>query len=236
SAGRTGQDPAALRTGHPRRRAVPFDAATRYMLATVEEPAGPATYLKGAPEVVLERTTLPGEEREAWRRMVLAQAEAGYRIIALAWGRGEAEEALEWLGLVMLIDPPRPEVPEAMRRAREAGIRVLMLTGDHPATAVTVARIAGLDAGTVLTGDAFGALDPDARARAVRETNVFARVSPGDKLEIVRLLRQAGAIVAVTGDGVNDAPALKQADVGVAMGQRGSDVAREVADLVLLDD
>ncbi len=235
-AARQGQDPAALRTGHPRRRVVPFDAATRYMLATVEEPGGPATYLKGAPEVVLERTTLPGEERAAWRRMVLAQAEAGYRVIALAWGRGAAAEALDWLGLVMLIDPPRPEVPDAMRRAREAGIRVLMLTGDHPATAVTVARIAGLEAGTVLTGEAFGALDPDGRARAVRETNVFARVSPGDKLEIVRLLRQAGEIVAVTGDGVNDAPALKQADVGVAMGQRGSDVAREVADLVLLDD
>ncbi|HEX6999477.1 MAG TPA: HAD-IC family P-type ATPase, partial [Gammaproteobacteria bacterium] len=152
-------------------------------------------------------------ERGAWRRMVLAQAEAGYRVIALAGGRGEAEEGLEWLGVVMLIDPPRPEVPDAMRRAREAGIRVLMLTGD-----------------------AFGALDPEGRARAVRETSVFARVSPADKLEIVRLLRQAGEIVAVTGDGVNDAPALKSADIGIAMGLTGTDVSKKAADMVLADD
>ncbi len=233
---RQGQDPSALRAGHPRLRARPFDSESRYMLATVEEPGGPATYLKGAPEVVLERTALSSEERAAWRRMVQSEAENGYRVIALARGAGEAETGLSWLGLVMLLDPPRPEVPEAMRRAREAGIRVLMITGDHPATAVTTARLAGMDAGTVITGEAFAALDPEGRARTVRETSVFARVSPADKLEIVRLLRRDGEVVAVTGDGVNDAPALKQADVGVAMGQRGSDVAREVADLVLLDD
>jgi Ca2+-transporting ATPase len=233
---RQGQDPAALRAGHPRLRARPFDSESRYMLATVEEPGGPATYLKGAPEVVLERSALSGEERAAWRRMVQSEAENGYRVIALARGAGEAETELAWLGLVMLLDPPRPEVPEAMRRARAAGIRVLMITGDHPATAVTTARLAGMEAGAVITGEAFGALDPEGRARAVREINVFARVSPADKLEIVRLLRRDGEVVAVTGDGVNDAPALKQADVGVAMGQRGSDVAREVADLVLLDD
>ena len=230
------RDPRALRTGHPRVSERPFDSSAKYMRVTVEEPDGSVSYLKGAPEVMLARSDLSEEQRQAWRRTVDGYAHEGYRVLALAWGEGETEDALTWLGLVCLLDPPRAEVPDAMRRARAAGIRVMMLTGDHPATALTVARMAGMEAESVLTGEDFNALDEADRPRAVHETNVFARVSPEDKLAIVGLLKESGEIVAVTGDGVNDAPALKRADVGVAMGQRGSDVTREVADLVLLDD
>ncbi len=160
----------------------------------------------------------------------------GYRVLAVAWGEGERESHLTWLGLILLWDPPRAEVAAAVREAREAGIRVLMITGDHPGTARTVARGVGIDASRVVTGAELGLLSPEERRRAVREANVFARVTAEQKLSIVEALQAAGEIVAVTGDGVNDAPALKRADVGVAMGQRGSDVSREVADLVLLDD
>src|SRR6185436_3455141 len=133
-------------------------------------------------------------------------------------------------------DPPRAEVPEAIRLAREAGIRVVMVTGDHPATAVAVANEVGIPPGRVITGLDLETLSPAELAHAVKEANIFARVTPQDKLRLIETLKAGGEIVAVTGDGVNDAPALKRSDVGVAMGQRGSDVAREVADLVLLDD
>jgi Ca2+-transporting ATPase len=159
-------------------------------------------------------------------------------VLGLARGAGDAVQGLRFLGLVGLWDPPRAEVPDAIRSARAAGVRVLMLTGDHPATALALARTLGIaDADSpALTGDALDALAPDGFAAAVARHAVFARVSPEHKLRIVEALSRAGEIVAVTGDGVNDAPALKRSDVGVAMGQRGSDVAREVADLVLLDD
>ncbi len=154
----------------------------------------------------------------------------------MAWGQGEREEELHFLGLVLFWDPPRPEVPEAIRTARAAGIRVLMVTGDHPATALSIAHQIGIPGERVLTGSDLDEYTPEALAQAVREVNVFARVSPEHKLKLVELLQRRGEGVAMTGDGVNDAPALKRADVGVAMGQRGSDVSREVADLVLLDD
>jgi magnesium-transporting ATPase (P-type) len=134
------------------------------------------------------------------------------------------------------LNPPRVEVPEAIRQAREAGIRVVMVTGDHPATAVTVANEVGIPPGRVITGLDLEKLSPAELSPAVKEANVFARVAPQDKLRLIETLKANGEIVAVTGDGVNDAPALKRSDVGVAMGQRGSDVSREVADLVLLDD
>lgn len=233
---REGQEVRVFRGDHPPVSERPFDAGAKYMRVTVSTPDGPMSYLKGAPEVLLARSELTPEEREAWNGKVEAAAREGYRVLALAAGPGETEERLTWLGLVQLLDPPRPEVPDAIRRARDAGIRIIMLTGDHPDTALTVARMAGVAAERGLTGDAFAALDDEDRVRAVRETDIFARVSPKTKLDIVRLLQQNGETVAVTGDGVNDAPALKQADVGIAMGQRGSDVTREVADLVLLDD
>ncbi len=142
----------------------------------------------------------------------------------------------EPVGLVGLADPLRPEVPEAIAVAHGAGVRVVMITGDGPVTARSIADQAGLPAGPVLTGQELESLQPGELARAVAEVGKFARVLPQQKLQLVRALQAGGEVVAMTGDGVNDAPALRAADIGVAMGRRGSAVAREAADLVLLDD
>jgi Ca2+-transporting ATPase len=206
------------------------------MRVTVEEGGRLISYLKGAPEVLLARGRLPEAERRSWEEKAEGYAAEGFRVLALAWGEGEGEQDLVFLGLVLLWDPPRAEVREAIRRAQDAGIRVVMVTGDHPATAIAVANEVGIPPGRVLTGVDLETLSPAELSHAVKETKVFARVAPQDKLRLVEALKANGEIVAVTGDGVNDAPALKRSDVGVAMGQRGSDVSREVADLVLLDD
>jgi Ca2+-transporting ATPase len=239
-AGLQGHDPAALHAAHPRRSSRPFDSTWQFMRASVVEGAEVVTYLKGAPEVVLDRCALPDVDRLTWLDKSTAYAAQGHRLLGLAWGAGERETGLTWLGLILLWDPPRPEVPAAVRAAREAGIRVLMVTGDHPETARTLAQTVGIADRMIVTGAELDRLPPDELQRAVRGggggADVFARVGPAHKLRIVAALQAGGDIVAVTGDGVNDAPALKRADVGIAMGQRGSDVSREVADLVLLDD
>lgn len=229
-------DPTTVRTASPRIDGRPFDSAWKFMRATVREGDSTASYLKGAPEVVLGRSTLDEADHQDWSRKAEDHAGDGFRVLALARGDGEREDALEFLGLVQLWDPPRPEVADAMRTAQAAGLRVVMITGDHPATAAAVATSIGLQGSGALTGAQIDGLDATSLAEAVRGTAVFARVSPEHKLRIVEALKADGQIVAVTGDGVNDAPALKRSDVGIAMGQRGSDVAREVADLVLLDD
>ncbi len=231
-----GMDVEALRHAHPRLSGRPFDSAWKFMRASVEEGGQVVSYLKGAPEVLLARCRLQPQERAFWQEKMEAYAREGYRLLAFAWGEGEREEDLTWLGLAMLWDPPRAEVPEAIRKAQQAGIRVLMITGDHPATALTVAQQIGIPGERVLTGEDIEGYTTEGLKQALAEVNVFARVSPEHKLRLVELLKAKGEIVAMTGDGVNDAPALKRADVGVAMGQRGSDVTREVADLVLLDD
>ncbi len=231
-----GRDVAALTRAHPRRSLLPFDSAYKYMRVTVAEGAGEVSYLKGAPEVLLPRCQLTEAERWSWAEKAEGYAVEGFRVLALAWRAGAGDDELTFLGLVLLWDPPRAEVPDAIRQARAAGIRVVMVTGDHPSTAMAVANEVGIDAGRVLTGLDLETLSATELHNAVRETNIFARVAPQDKLRLVEALKANGEIVAVTGDGVNDAPALKRADVGVAMGERGSDVAREVADLVLLDD
>jgi Ca2+-transporting ATPase len=232
----SGVDVAALRGGLPRRTLRPFDSAWKFMRVTVEGEQGPHSYLKGAPEVVLARCALGAQERAHWMARAEEGASEGYRVLALAGCPGEAEDGLRFLGLVRLWDPPRPEVRDALARARAAGVRVVMVTGDHPGTARSIARAIGFDGAAVVTGAELDRLSDDALREALRTTDVFARVTPEHKLRLVETLQRAGEIVAMTGDGVNDAPALKRADVGVAMGQRGSDVAREVADLVLLDD
>lgn len=233
-------DVTALRQQQPRHSSRPFDSADKFMRATVTAQGQLQSYVKGAPEVILQRSRLTTAERRVWEEKADAYAHEGYRLLALGAGAGEAETELEFLGLVLLWDPPRPEVPEAIRQAQAAGIRVLMITGDHPATALAVAHEIGLTSPEgperVLTGLEMEEMSPATLREAVRETNVFARVAPEHKLRLVEALKQNGEIVAMTGDGVNDAPALKRSDVGVAMGERGSDVAREVADLVLLDD
>ena len=225
-----------LRGGRPRLSSLPFDSSHKFMRATVEESGALVSYLKGAPEVILQRSRLSVEERSSWGEKADGYAGDGFRVLALGHREGAGDEEVEFLGFALLWDPPRAEVPDAIRRAQDAGIRVVMVTGDHPATALAVAHEVGIPPSRVLTGPELETMPAEALSEAVRETNIFARVAPEHKLRLVEALKQNGEIVAITGDGVNDAPALKRSDVGVAMGERGSDVSREVADLVLMDD
>ncbi|MCC7462062.1 MAG: cation-transporting P-type ATPase [Gammaproteobacteria bacterium] len=231
-----GVDTTALRERHPRVGVLPFDSAIKFMRVTVAEHDRHVNYLKGAPEVLLARSCLSDDERRHWEARALARAAEGYRVLAVAASDNHDDCELDFLGLLLLWDPPRAEVADAIARAQAAGIRVLMITGDHPATAGAVASTIGIRGRRVLTGAELDALPASELAAAVRDVNVFARVAPEHKLRLVETLKADGQVVAMTGDGVNDAPALKRSDVGVAMGQRGSDVTREVADLVLLDD
>jgi Ca2+-transporting ATPase len=231
-----GVDVAQVRRERPVVSDRPFDSAWKFARVTVRERGGPVSYLKGAPEVLIARCELAAEDRRAWEKKAEAYANEGFRVVAVAMGAGEAEDRLSLLGLALFRDPPRAEVPDAVRTALAAGIRVVMITGDHPATAAAIARQIGVPGERVLTGEDLDSLDGGALDDVLSEVNVFARVRPEQKLSIVESLQAARQIVAMTGDGVNDAPALKRSDVGVAMGQRGSDVTREVADLVLLDD
>ncbi|MBN3032545.1 MAG: cation-translocating P-type ATPase [Candidatus Saganbacteria bacterium] len=234
-----------LENEFPRHEEIPFDS-TRKMMTTLHR-AADGQYLvfaKGALEILLEKTTLPAVERAG----VLAESQRceaeGQRIIGLAWRsfprRPAAleESDLEYLGFVALADPPRPEAAAAVARCRQAGIRPIMITGDHRLTALAIAQQVGIASGEdeVLTGLELENLTDAELQEKVARVNVFARVSPEHKLRIVAALKRRGEIVAMTGDGVNDAPALKQADIGVAMGAGGTDVARESADLVLTDD
>ncbi|MDR9392129.1 MAG: cation-transporting P-type ATPase [Trueperaceae bacterium] len=231
-----GLDPAALRRDAPRTDERPFDAAWSFLRATVRDPerdGAEVSYLKGAPEALLARCALGDDDRAAWAAANEARAEAGERTLLVARGAGRAERDLTPLALVAFRDPPRAGAADAVAAARRAGARVVMITGDHPATARAVAREVGLDADVVAVGDAVAERRD---AGTLREVDVFARTAPERKLDIVEAYQAAGATVAMTGDGVNDAPALRRADVGVAMGERGSDVAREAADVVLLDD
>ncbi|HVA38898.1 MAG TPA: cation-translocating P-type ATPase [Candidatus Dormibacteraeota bacterium] len=200
---------------------------------------------KGAPEAIAALCRLEGAERVRMLAQAQALAARGLRVLGVAGARlpadalPERHEALHLrpLGLVAFEDPLRPAVPDAVRQCYAAGVRIIMITGDHPATAGAIARQAGMrDAEAVVTGPELDALDDEAFAARVAATNVFARIVPEQKLRLVRTLQQAGEIVAMTGDGVNDAPALRASHIGIAMGARGTDVAREAADLVLLDD
>ena len=243
--GEHGVDVTQLRKHRPLISERPFDSAWKFARVTVIEDGRPVSYLKGAPEVLLDRCVLSEEDRESWTEKAAAYAQEGFRVLALACGRGESEDRLSMLGLLLFWDPPRADVPHAVRTAMEAGIRVVMITGDHPATAIAIAHQIGIPGVRVLTGEDLADAIPslaashyhtDALQDALNDVNVFARMRPEQKLRLVESLQAQNQIVAMTGDGVNDAPALKRADVGVAMGLRGSDVSREVADLVLLDD
>lgn len=200
--------------------------------------------MKGSPEVVLAMSPMAEAEREQWMRRVSEFAGEGHRMIGCAWRPlapdwpgGEPDSGYRFAGLLACEDPVREGVPEAVRDCREAGIHTLMVTGDHPLTARAVAREIGLGGGapSVMSAEAIAGR-PGAAPASLREVDVIARALPAQKLELVRALQAAGEIVAVTGDGVNDVPALQAADIGIAMGERGTRSAREVAAIVLLDD
>jgi sodium/potassium-transporting ATPase subunit alpha len=236
---------------------IPFESE-RKRLVTVHRVAGDTVaFVKGAPETVLSRTNwidvdggavaFPPGQREAFGEAAATMADRGLRVLALAYRvlpaayvLAESEQDLVVTALVGFEDPPRPEVPDAVRRCREAGIKIVMATGDHPHTAVAVAREIGLVRGaapTLLTGDDLCRMSDTQLQLALDAPEIVcARVTADQKLRIVTAFQRKRHIVAVTGDGVNDAPALRAADIGVAMGMSGTDVAREASDLVLLDD
>jgi Ca2+-transporting ATPase len=199
---------------------------------------------KGAPEAIFDLCHLDDDTAKVWRERVDAMAARGLRVLGVARSRGTLvkepshphELDLDLVGLVGLADPLRGDVAEAIATCRTAGIRVLMITGDHALTARAIATEAGLADGEVMTGPEIEAMDDETLAKRLATATVIARAVPAHKLRIVRALRASGAIVGMTGDGVNDAPALKAADIGIAMGKRGTDVAREAAALVLVED
>jgi magnesium-transporting ATPase (P-type) len=245
---KTGLNPAHARAEWPRLDEIPFDAAHRYMATLHRGPDGDAVaYVKGAPEPLLAMAGLGDEEREAWAKRIAEAASAGERVLGFASKRlpsgierlrkDDVEDGLEFLGLVGFIDPPREEAIGAVAECHAAGIEAKMITGDHAATAAAIARQLRLAPDPqALTGAELDAMDETEFAEAVQRASVFARTSPEHKLRIVRALQAGGAVVAMTGDGVNDAPSLKQADVGVAMGIKGTEAAKEASEMVLLDD
>ncbi len=231
----------------------PFDSDRKRMSVVVEDPRGERVSLvKGAPSAILSRCTQVftdagvQELDDAHRERLLAQdealAEQAFRVLALAERTGpdadDPESGLTFLGFAAMYDPPRPEVEEAVAECHRAGVAVTMITGDHKSTAVAIADSLGIwdEHARALTGTELAELDDDELAEIAPDVRVFARVTAEQKLRIVRALSSTGHIVAMTGDGVNDAPALQQAPIGVAMGKTGTDVARQSAEMVLADD
>jgi Ca2+-transporting ATPase len=247
----SGLDIAAVAQRNPRIAELPFDSERKLMTTAHRTADGVIVYVKGAPEALLDSCAPQAPDgglldRAALLDKVESMAARGMRVLAVACRRLaalpavlEAVEAdLTFLGFVGLIDPPRAEAAQAVAECRSAGITPVMITGDHPATALAIARRLGIAAegSALMTGVGLAALDDAALAARIRGTSVYARVDPAQKIRIVEALQAAGEVVAMTGDGVNDAPALKRADIGVAMGKVGTDVARESAHMVLLDD
>jgi len=251
AAAKVGLDPQVLNNERPRIGEIPFSSESKFMLTLHRVGDGTLACAKGAPEVILGRCShllsAAGEAPldDAARREILAAAEkmAGQalRVMAVAEGRdvslAEAEGRLTFLGLAGMIDPPRPEAYVAIRTCVAAGITPVMITGDHPQTARAIARELGiLKEGEVLTGPELEKLSTAELAARVGTVEVYARVSPEHKLRVIEAWRSKGKIVAMTGDGVNDAPALKLADIGIAMGITGTDVSKQAADMILTDD
>ena len=248
---KAGLDPLEAAATWPRVDEIPFESEHRFMATLHHDHAGRAcVLLKGAPERVLDlcRQDAGGRplDRAAWEARMEDAAGAGQRVLALAscdmpagttaLAMTDISRRFTLLGLVGLIDPPREEAIAAVADCQRAGVRVKMITGDHAVTAAAIGRQLGLNADRAVTGEAVAGLDDAALQRVVLENDVFARASPEHKLRLVAALQAQGELVAMTGDGVNDAPALKAANIGVAMGQKGTDAAREAADLVLTDD
>jgi len=251
AAAKAGLNMSDLRSRYPRVHEIPFTSETKRMTTLHEGPEGPFACSKGAPEILLEtcsrQLTADGEKpldegaREAIRQAAQEMASEALRVLGVAdksgATRGDAERDMTFLGLVGMIDPPRPEAKPAIETCLLAGIRPVMITGDHPLTARAVAREVGvLKGGRVVTGPELSSMTDEELEREVDEIEVYARVSPAHKLKVVTALQKRGHVVAMTGDGVNDAPALKKADIGIAMGITGTDVTKEAAAMTLTDD
>ena len=251
----TGEGHVPLRSWS-RTDAIPFDTEHRYMAVLHHDHEGHAfIHVKGAPEAVLsmcaDQRAVDGSaaqlDPDHWHEMLESLASEGQRVIAVATravapehtvlNSSDLDGQLTLIGLIGLIDPPRPEAIDAVAECHAAGIRVKMITGDHAATARAIAARIGLkNTDRVLTGAEIEAMDDASLASMAAETDIFARTSPGHKLRLVSALQSRGLTVAMTGDGVNDAPALKRADAGIAMGLKGSEAAKEAAEFVLADD
>jgi Ca2+-transporting ATPase len=238
---------------YPRVREIPFSSETKMMVTVHRTPAGEVAYVKGAPEIVIDhcryihrdgqQQSLTDQEQENILEIGRNMACEGLRILGLAYkpvcepGDGGVDREYIFSGLVGMIDPPRPEVKAAIKSCDEAGIKTVMITGDHKLTAVAIARELGLlKQGEILSGADLDNLTDDQFDKIADKVDVYARVSPAHKLKVVTALGKQGHVVAVTGDGVNDAPALKKADIGIAMGITGTDVSKEAAGMVLTND
>ncbi|MGI9264025.1 MAG: cation-translocating P-type ATPase [Gammaproteobacteria bacterium] len=233
---------------HPLLNEIPFEADRRFAATFHRIDDTVRVMVKGAPERIFDMCSVSGETLQKLKEMSNEMATQGYRVLAIAEGSAPSDlsedqvppapEDLDCLGLVGMIDPLRSGAREAVAAAKSAGVRTVMVTGDHPVTALAIARDLGLaDAEEhVLTGSEMSERTPEELGDDIRSTHVFARIAPHQKLEIVEAARAAGDYVAVTGDGANDAPALRTSNIGVAMGKAGTDVAREASDLVISDD
>jgi P-type Ca2+ transporter type 2C len=245
----------ATAQSYPRIQEYPFDSDRQRMSIICAQPPYYLLFAKGSPESILDRSThlfiddryteLTEIDRQQIRSQNARLATQGLRVLGFAYryfthlpADRDAESALIWLGLVGMLDAPRPEVRKAVATCKTAGIRTMMITGDHPLTARAIATDLGIaqTACQVVTGNELAQMDDTTLGQTIDRVNVYARVAPEHKLRIVNALQQRGERVAMTGDGVNDAPALKQADIGVAMGITGTDVSKEASDMVLLDD
>ncbi len=252
---KAGYDPETEQRKWPRMDLIPFESEHRFMATLHHDHTKRAfIYLKGAPEIVLERCTMQrrGEideplDRAYWTETMKELAGEGRRLLAIASKKTssdkttltfeDAESGLTLVGMVGMIDPPREEAVSAVGRCRRAGIRVKMITGDHIDTARAIGRMTGIGDGSgAMTGTDIETMSDEELQREVDRVDVFARSSPEHKIRLVRALQANGDVVAMTGDGVNDAPALKRADIGIAMGQKGTEVSREAAEMILADD
>lgn len=234
--------------GYEKVSEIPFTSDRKMMSTIARKDSGTFIFSKGAPEVILPlATTYAGGDgapvpldfrtRDQVKQKAELMEREAFRVLAVAYHNGEEEHDLVLLGLIGFLDLPRAEVAEAVKTCSTAGIRVLVLTGDNPVTAGAVAKRIGLRVDRVLTGDELRTIPDNELARLLKTEDIlFARMHPDQKLRIARVLQENGEIVAMTGDGVNDAPALKVADIGIAMGERGTEVAKEAADMILIDD
>ena len=247
-------DPALLNQEMPRVDFIPFESENRYMASLHHNHSGHAfVFVKGAPERVLNMCSLQRANGEdvpiqlaQWQQIMDEIAGRGQRLLAIAFKTlpsaqkqidpADVETGLTLLGIVGMIDPPRPEAIDAVLKCQQAGIRVKMITGDHAVTAVAIAAQLNIGNGSVLQGEDLDEMTDDELKGAIRNVDVFARTSPENKLRLVIALQADGHVVAMTGDGVNDAPALKRADVGIAMGKKGTEVSKESSEIVLADD